>query len=100
MSVLGCGCRNQDVVGKDREACIVGTTAGGGCAEQPANSLIADMGAEAVLVRHTGCQKVRREVLRQHPPHAAVWLAQSNKASDPETLKYDGRNGGGKPEAP
>ena len=83
----------------------------GGCTEQSANSLSADTGAQAVLVGHTGCLKVRREVLRQDPPdkppqhvadykrpHAAIRLAQGDKASDPETLKYDGRDGGvGKP---
>ena len=83
----------------------------GGCTEQSANSLSADTGAQAVLVGHTGCLKVRREVLRQDPPnkspqhvadykrpHAAIRLAQGDKASDPETLKYDGWDGGvGKP---
>ena len=54
---------------------------------------------------------MRREVFRQDPPnkspqhvadykrpHAAIKLAQGYKASDAETLKYDGRDGGvGKP---
>ncbi|CAE7876498.1 ssp2 [Symbiodinium sp. KB8] len=79
--------------------------------ELSANSLSADPGAQAVLVGHTDWLKVRREMLRQDLankspqhvanqkcPHAAVGLVQGYEASDPETLKYDGRDGGvGKP---
>ena len=67
----------------------------GGCTEQSANRLSA-AGAQTVLVGHTGCLKVRREVLRQDPPNkspqhvadykrprAAIRLAQGYKASSP-----------------
>ena len=50
------------------------------------------------MLRQDLANKSPQHVANQKCPHAAVGLVQGYEASDPETLKYDGRDGGvGKP---